>query len=148
MLYINNNLKSSVVDISTDPCINYLSVSILLQPKISALISLIYRPPSTSRALSLNALNNLKTLLSFPKFKFFILLGDFNAPNIDWSRHYSNKDSFDSDLLFFASTSSLTQHVRHSTRYRLGCSLSTLDLVFTNVPNSIMALLFFAFFSL
>ncbi|VDP31727.1 unnamed protein product [Echinostoma caproni] len=66
-----------------------------------------------------------------------LVLGDFNAPEIEWEMEYAPVGSFGDELLEMMHGLALTQHVTDPSRWRLGNSLSTLDLVFTKSRNDI-----------
>ena len=61
-------------------------------------------------------------------------MGDFNIPHIDWETETPSAPATHASHAFIGSVqdSLLFQHIKHPTRYRLGESPNTLDLVFTN----------------
>ena len=72
-------------------------------------------------------------------FSDLLIMGDFNAPNVDWN-DYTCSDgisSFCYKLINATLDSYLTQHVLYPTRHIPGQRSSILDLVFTSNPNSI-----------
>ena len=60
------------------------------------------------------------------------MVGDFNAPTIDWSHLSVSSSGADIHLLNFAIDNGLTQIVNSATR-----KSSILDLVLTNEPNTV-----------
>ena len=66
--------------------------------------------------------------VSWPCF----VVGDFNAPAIDWSHLSVSSSGADIHLLNFAIDNGFTQIVNYATRKR-----SILDLVLTNEPNTV-----------
>ncbi len=79
----------------------------------------------------------LKILLDFnSKNGESLILGDFNAPAIDWqARSCSAMGSFSDHLLEFAELGRLFQGITFPSRFRTGTSPSTLELAFFGVPD-------------
>lgn len=77
-------------------------------------------------------------------FDHCLVLGDFNAPTVDWV-HESVEGglSFASSLLEISHELALHQLVREPTRLREGQSPSILDLVFCRYENDVSSLCFF-----
>lgn len=66
-----------------------------------------------------------------------VILGDFNAPHIDWKLPGTLRKGFDSKLHRLIQELTLEQHVKQYTRFRQGQRPSLLDLVITRRPNDI-----------
>ena len=67
-----------------------------------------------------------------------LILGDFNAPGIDWKNlSVSRSDSFGNDLLNLVLSMNLHQWVRVPTRMQPGQTANCLDLVFTHDEFSV-----------
>ena len=67
-----------------------------------------------------------------------IVLGDFNAPGIDWSNEVAESSgSFDEDFLTLSHSLALHQLVSFPTRFRDGQAPSALDLVFCRYTNDV-----------
>ena len=65
----------------------------------------------------------------------FLIVGDFNAPQIDWSSIASTDQNFVCKLPAWSSELNWTQHVTQPTRFRVRQNTSVLDLVCTNEPD-------------
>ena len=91
----------------------------------------VYRPPKTSYLDDTYLVSALSTLNE--DTSNLVIAGDFNFPDIHWPL---NKpiDTKNGTSLFvdFLLNSNLTQLVSGPTRFRIGCTPSTLDLVLTN----------------
>ena len=107
----------------------WLCLSLRAHDKL--LIGLVYRSPSST-----DEDDSLFTefLLRLPSlgYSHFLLVGDFNAPNINWSSATSQNSGFDSTLLSSISSIGWSQHCVHPTRFRSNQRPSTLDLILTN----------------
>ena len=73
-----------------------------------------------------------------------MLTGNFNLPQIDWEIGLSTAPDTHPSHSFIETTQScyLHQHVRHPTRFRVGETPNTLDLIFTNEEGMVKNLLF------
>ncbi len=88
----------------------------------------VYRSPRSTREQDATLLEILQDLTS--KKGESLILGDFNAPVIDWhARSCSAIGSFSDHLLEFAETGQLFQGITFPTRFRAGTSPSILDLL-------------------
>lgn len=90
-------------------------------------VVLIYRSPNEVNENKCNLLKFIKWLSL--NNKEFLLLGDFNLPNVDWQKNFS-KGKFESKFLKTTLDLDLHQHVHFSTRIS-GGKENILDLVFT-----------------
>ena len=67
-----------------------------------------------------------------------LIMGDFNAPIVDWTNLFcSNEDSFSGKLLDASLEAFLTQGILIPRRVRKGNRPSNIDLIFTKLPTSI-----------
>jgi hypothetical protein len=110
----------------------YESLWITLNQKNSKkfFIGLFYRPPRQDINIDNSIFDELR---SISKDREVLIIGDFNAPNVDWSlmQASSSDQSFDQKLLDFTLDEFLFQQVNFDTRYREGQRPSCLDLIFT-----------------
>ena len=113
----------------------------------TVLIGGIYRSPSSDEETTVRELGKLldHVMQDKPKKTQLIICGDFNLKGIDWSQEVCTSGSSQGaqamlkkvqDLLLF-------QHILRPTRYRLGQTPQTLDLVFTEEENAIESLEYF-----
>ncbi|BHF62260.1 hypothetical protein SprV_0200524100 [Sparganum proliferum] len=81
----------------------------------------------------------LEELEKFATRPDILIMGDFNAPHIDWSSTHANssEQTFDGSFLNTALNLFLTQHVMLPTRVREGQQANCLDLVLTKSEDSI-----------
>nr|VZH94453.1 unnamed protein product [Spirometra erinaceieuropaei] len=96
----------------------------------------VYRPPRSDPEADARLLEELGRFALRPDV---LIMGDFNAPLIDWSSLYARGPELAFDLRFLdmALRSFLTQHVLFPTRAREGQQSNFLDLVLTKSMDSI-----------
>jgi hypothetical protein len=66
-----------------------------------------------------------------------LIVGDFNAPEVDWSLESAPSNSFGESLLKLIRDNSLIQHVDEATRWRANQKANILDLILTKYINAI-----------
>ena len=125
MFYIKTCYPTTILSTSQDPEGFY--ESLWCRVKVShgcpKTIGVLYRSPGARPPLMLEDLNK------FMNGDHFLLLGDFNMPNVDWETcSMSSKDSFTEEVCTSIFDQGLFQHVRSSTRV-LDEQSSTLDLI-------------------
>jgi hypothetical protein len=103
--------------------------TVKLASRDSLLIGCVYRSPNSSVEND-SAINEILVQASKLPFSHFLVLGDFNHPELDWKSVGPQHSGF----LFMESVrdSFFYQHVIEPTHYRPGCRPSTIDLIFTN----------------
>ncbi len=102
----------------------------------SYLFLLVYRSPCSTESDDNIVLRVLRTVVRL--HGECLILGDFNAPHVNWlTRSYSMVNSFSNKLLTAADEEFLHQAVTSPTRYKTGHLPSTLDLVFSKYSSSI-----------
>nr|VZI00941.1 unnamed protein product [Spirometra erinaceieuropaei] len=96
----------------------------------------VYRPPRNDPQSDSSLLEELEAISLRPNV---MIMGDFNAPNIDWNLTSApgSEFNFDRRLLNSVQRSQLTQHVLSPTRLREGQLANCLDLVLTKAPESV-----------
>nr|VZH94046.1 unnamed protein product [Spirometra erinaceieuropaei] len=96
----------------------------------------VYRPPRNDPQSDSSLLEELDAISIRPNV---MIMGDFNAPNIDWNLTSApgSEFNFDRRLLNSVQRSHLTQHVLSPTRLREGQLANCLDLVLTKAPESV-----------
>nr|VZI04138.1 unnamed protein product [Spirometra erinaceieuropaei] len=96
----------------------------------------VYRPPRNDPDADAQLLEELRLFSTRPTT---LIVGDFNAPHIDWSSASADcsEAAFDQQLLRTSDNLLLTQHVMFSTRVREGQQMNCLDLVFTKSSDNI-----------
>ena len=87
----------------------------------------VYRSPRSSATSDINFLNFVKET-SRSSYRLCIM-GDFNAPKIDWLSRSPRAAGFEHELISALDNHALVQHVRNVTRFRQHQSPSILDLV-------------------
>ena len=90
-------------------------------------LCVVYRSPASNASLL------LQFIMQHLRGKHCLLVGDFNAPEIDWENVSCKlpKDSFDATLLETVLDCNLVQHIRSPTRIIPGQRANILDLVIT-----------------
>ncbi|KAF4514254.1 UNVERIFIED_CONTAM: hypothetical protein B566_EDAN019552 [Ephemera danica] len=111
--------------------VDSLWLTLQLRGRDQLLVGIIYRSPSSKTEDDV-FLSNFLLRIPDLGFSHILILGDFNAPSINWHALTSPQCGFDSVLLSTAVTLGWHQHSLHPTRFRQGHRPSTLDLVFTN----------------
>ena len=125
MVAVSNHIPSTRVQIQTT-C-ELIVIKLTLHP--DTFICCTYVPPSSPTSYYENLIHSLHSL---PSSSHFILLGDFNITDVNWSTFHSTSPSSSTfcDLLFSLNMLQLVNAPTHS----LG---NTLDLIFSNCPNLI-----------
>uniref|UniRef100_A0A0X3PTK8 Reverse transcriptase domain-containing protein n=1 Tax=Schistocephalus solidus TaxID=70667 RepID=A0A0X3PTK8_SCHSO len=102
-------------------------------------IAVVYRPPGQRMDTDEALIAEVKQIC---RSKHLLILGDFNAPDIDWVSMYCSRseNSFEQKLLQLVNDEFLTQHVTMKTRFRNGQQSSCLDLIIRRDDNCILAL--------
>lgn len=96
----------------------------------------VYRSPCATDAENISLITALRSALMGRQR--WAIIGDFNAPNIDWgSESLLISNSFDEQLLEFIHDTSSYQHIREPTRFREGQIPSLLDLVITPYESDV-----------
>jgi hypothetical protein len=130
LIYVRSNIPAVEFTYMRSPLSIHESLWITISQKNRKrlFIGVIYRPPRHD-----NNHDNLlfEELISISKDHEILVVGDFNAPNVDWSilQATSSENSFDKKLLDFVLDEFLFQHVDFNTRYRDGQCPSCLDLI-------------------
>ena len=71
-----------------------------------------------------------------------VIMGNFNAPKIDWSTRQARSTGFEKELVNTLDRYALIQHVEEATRFRSQHAPSTLDLVVTRREDDIANLVY------
>jgi hypothetical protein len=102
-------------------------------------IGLVYRPPNQDMDTDDLLLREIK---EFCRKNELLLLGDFNAADIDWNLMSvdSSENTFASKFLKLTLDEFLVQHVNNNTRFRLGQRDSCLDLVISKDEDDVQNL--------
>lgn len=66
-----------------------------------------------------------------------LLMGDFNAPEVNWTTLTAPSGTFGETLVRLLEDKGLIQHITENTRFRQGQNPSTLDLVFTKTNQEV-----------
>ena len=112
---------------------------VLDAPGNPILILCVYRSPSADMTESMFMLQAIERKGRL--FDHCIVLGDFNAPTVDWANEVAESDhSFAGCLLETSQELALHQIVRDPTRFREGQSPSTLDLIFCRYENDVSSI--------
>ena len=136
--FIHSSVPSCTIShpsLQTNYC-DVLWLTIPLHSSDMLLIGLVYRSPSCCTLESEQLLQHLSEVTDKHDASHVLLLGDFNAPSINWSR-MSADSGFPDALLQLAVEQAWTQHVTFPTRFRPGQNPSCLDLIFSSAPHLI-----------
>ena len=102
------------------------------------LVGTIYRSPNSNGENDKRLAEMIKKATEIAGQNRFIILGDFNLPNIDWANDdiKPNSRAVERDLFEIFNDCFWHQHVYKPTRFR-NDQASTLDLIFTNEENDV-----------
>lgn len=103
--------------------------------KVAVRIVCVYRSPGASIVENESLLEFIGTQVRTNGR--FLLLGDFNAPEINWQEERAAKGTFGHNLLACIHRHTLIQQVETPTRWREGQTPSLLDLVITRGQNDV-----------
>ena len=125
MIAINNSILSKLI--SSDPNCEFLSIQISVIPAF--VLCCLYIPPNCADQVFLEYINSIGNV----NFEMdAVILGDFNAPDINWSSLSASTASSTTlcDIVFY---NNLLQVVSEPTHVHG----NTLDLLLTNSPDRI-----------
>ena len=121
----------------TGPNVQLVQIDLYLPHVVS--VFCVYRSPQAGHDESISLLGVLTSAIQ-GKTRW-IIVGDFNAPYIDWdSQTLTQTCWFDDTLLDWCETTAAYQHVCEPTRFRNGCKPSLLDLLFTPFANDVTSI--------
>ena len=143
LLYVKDTLKPSLCQDFTSEYSEKLFVECAINDNESLLIGLIYRSQDDPNAKdNAEKLNKLFEIISTKKATHKLIMGDFNYPQIDWTKETSKAgpDHMATKFLSTVQDLFLIQHQKTPTRYRKGQTPNTLDLVFSNSEELITEL--------
>ncbi|BHF60612.1 hypothetical protein SprV_0100357700 [Sparganum proliferum] len=136
LTYVKNglNVSDKTDNFSCGSEAIWLSVKVPSSPSLDVLT--VYRPPRWDNMTDARLLEELEKFATRPDI---LIMGDFNAPHIDWSSTHANssEQTFDMSFLNTALELFLTQHVMLPTRVREGQQANCHDLVLTKSQDSI-----------
>ena len=98
----------------------------------------VYRAPNTTPGEDMELLQIVQETVA--KFQRFIIIGDFNLPEITWSTGYAPHGSPGEAYLEWIQERALVQHVSQATRHRGQQRPSLLDLAFTRYAADVSSI--------
>ena len=137
-LFIASNLKATEITFPGNPFSEQLWLKLRLHGGDALVLGAIYRSPS-SDTLSTSHLCQLLVEVTNTKPSHLLIMGDFNFSTIDWNCCMSTAPLTHPSHMFLDAVldSYLVQHVKQPTRFRLGDTPHTLDLILTNEEGMI-----------
>ena len=107
------------------------------------IIGVVYRSPNSSEQQNRSLESNIRSAAD-GVFHYFLLMGDFNFPEINWNSFRVNAaDNHPAEsFLNCIQDLFLHQHVLEPTHHRHGQTANTLDLIFTNGEELVSDLLY------
>ena len=138
-IYTSHTLRITDIILGLKPvAVEQLWIDLTLAGNDHLVIGCLYCSPSKAgeAGLELDQLFRKACALSF---SHCLIVGDFNLPQINWEDQSSSAPPGHSSHSFIETIQEcfLYQHVSHPTRYRLGETANTLDLVFTNEEGTV-----------
>ena len=129
-MYIKSSLDASIIEVKNCDLVETLCLSLTMNNK-NIFLGCIYKSPSYDKNQTTKELIELLNSFQICKYDKFLLTGDFNYPNIDWTEKVNVKD-IDKELINCIDDLFLQQMVTEPTRNILGQKCNILDLIFTN----------------
>ncbi|MBM6549284.1 reverse transcriptase family protein [Streptococcus dysgalactiae] len=133
-IYVSDTLSSHSL-CSSFPLLHKcdtLWVHIPLRSHDTLLVGVVYRSPSCGRDDDEEFIRTFPSFLTGQEYSHLLVMGDFNAPGINWGLNCSDGHPFSHSFLQLIQENSWTQHVKEHTRHRVGQNSSLLDLILTN----------------
>ena len=114
------------------------------QSNMILLLGCLYRSPSSDTLASVQELEQVIQQASGTRHTHLMITGDFNLPQIDWDLGLTAAPESHPSHSFIETIQScyLYQHVRQPTRFRIGETPNTLDLILTNEEGMVRNLQF------
>ncbi|CAG2187314.1 unnamed protein product [Mytilus edulis] len=139
VIYIHKSLTAFKVDILSESGFNEsVWCEVKLEGTDKLLLGCIYRSPS-SVSCNNKKLNDLICHARNLKYSHYLIMGDFNYPEIKWVDNEVSSGINTDPFKFYECMQNnfLFQHICTPTRFRTGQNANLLDLVFTNEENMI-----------
>ena len=138
IVYVKNTFQAKEISLNNSEFEENIWIT-LNTAKGKILIGCIYRSPNSSvenNKLLFDLLHEVS--VSRHKYDNVIILGDFNAPDVDWKNNSVNSNAeFDNQLVNVLEDTFLSQLITKPTRIRSGQRPSTLDLLITDSEDII-----------
>ena len=133
-ILVASHLQAIEASVTDRPLIEQLWLRLSTRKDGDLLLGCFYRSPSVDTACSVSQLELSFEEASRLQHSQLMIVGDFNLPLIDWDLCTSAAPDGHPSHSFIETTQNcfLYQHIRCPTRFRVGDSPSTLDLVFTD----------------
>ena len=138
-IYVRNQMQVVQVDFPAHSFEEQLWLKLKLANSDALLIGCIYRSPSGNNLQSMQSLADLLSHVCSLNPSHLLIVGDFNAPGIDWHNNFSAapENHYSHILVQMINECLLVQHVTQPTRYRQGEACNVLDLIITNEAGMI-----------
>ena len=135
ILYTHKSLKAISITLNTQ-FQESVWAEIPLNSKDAMLVGVIYRSPGSSEVIN-DKLNQTIIEAVGLNHSHFLLMGDFNYPNIKWDSESTESNTVEDKFIENIRDNFLFQHITKPTRGRLGNKSNILDLIFTNEEGMI-----------
>lgn len=134
-LFIRNHIPfTQRYDITSTDNIQVVECDVHVRTAVR--IICLYRSPNTTTEEDRSLLNAISHTLK--GLRWWVLMGDFNAPAIDWKTGLPlNSNSFETGLVRTIHELAAHQHVQQFTRFRERCRPSLLDLMITQYESDL-----------
>ena len=132
-IYVKSSLRVAETVFEGSAFSEQLWVQMTLCGTDTLLLGCLYRSPSSTEN-SLQDINSLFKLATNSRFSHVLIVGDFNLPQINWRTGLSSAPPSHCSHTFIDTVhdSFLYQHVDKPTRYRVGETPNTLDLIMSS----------------
>ena len=139
-LYLNESLKSSAcAELDSYGLDEAVWRKVKLNEKDNLLIGVIYRSTSSDTENNEKLLQTFEAMVKLNDITHYLIMGDFNFPEIKWNDMYvqGDRDSYPNKFYDGVNDVFLHQHVQENTRCRIDQEPSLLDLIFTNEESMV-----------
>ena len=138
-LYIKNSLQYTRISEYEELFSPSVFCKVDLSKEESFLVGVVYRSPNSDDVENDKLMKQLNHVYSLCKKSGdkFVLLGDFNLPDIDWKEESSTKsiEHLSSRFLEYCMLDGMTQFVTHPTHHRTTQTPTLIDLILSNLPT-------------
>ena len=133
LLLVANKYETIEVGTLATPNVQATACILMIGGRKIAVVC-VYRSPSASPEEGMELIEYLKALTNEERVLF---LGDFNAPEIDWTAWEAPNGTCGEHLIWLLEDKGLVQHVTENTRFREGQNPSTLDLIISKTTPEV-----------
>ena len=133
LLLVSKKYETMEAETLTTPNVQATSCTLIVGVRRVAVVC-VYRSPAATVEEGVQLIEFLEELMTEERV---LLMGDFNAPEVNWTTMTAPSGTFGATLVRLLEDKGLIQHIKEHTRFRQGQNPSTLDLVFTKTNQEV-----------